>query len=105
VRERLGRDVPVVILTGDISTEALRDIAGQDCVQLNKPVKSHELSKAILRLLAAAAPRSAETQAHRPDGSLTARPLKPPVIFVVDDDDAVRDALCTVLEDGTRTVK
>ena len=39
LREKLHRQIPVIILTGDISTDALRDIARHDCVQLNKPVK------------------------------------------------------------------
>ena len=41
LREKLHRPIPVIILTGDISTGTLRDIALQDCVQLNKPVKLH----------------------------------------------------------------
>ena len=49
--ETLHRQIPFIILTGDISTGTLRDIAGQDCVQLNKPVKLWELNQAIQRLL------------------------------------------------------
>ncbi len=51
LREALHRQVPFIILTGDISTDTLRDIAGQDCGRLNKPVKQAELSQAIQRLL------------------------------------------------------
>ena len=51
LREKLHRQIPVIILTGDISTETLRDIARHDCVQLNKPVKSKELTQVIQRLL------------------------------------------------------
>ena len=54
LRELIGRPVPVIILTGDISTSALRDIADHDCEQLNKPVKPRVLSQTIRRLLAAA---------------------------------------------------
>ena len=39
LREKLHAQIPVIILTGDISTETLRDIALQNCVQLSKPVK------------------------------------------------------------------
>ncbi len=39
LRETLHRDIPVIILTGDISTGALKEISQQNCVQLNKPVK------------------------------------------------------------------
>ena len=51
LRKVIGHYVPVIILTGDISTSALRDIADHDCVQLNKPVKPKVLSQEIQRLL------------------------------------------------------
>jgi two-component system CheB/CheR fusion protein len=51
LREALHREIPFIILTGDISTDTLRDIARQDCVQLNKPVKFKDLAQAIQRLL------------------------------------------------------
>ena len=51
MRESLHRQIPVVILTGDISTDTLRRIASQDCVQLNKPVKTTDVMQAIQRLL------------------------------------------------------
>src|SRR5208283_4209986 len=38
LRARLGCVVPVVVLTGDISTETLRAVASAGCEQLNKPV-------------------------------------------------------------------
>ncbi len=46
-----GAKLPVIVLTGDISTETMRDVAGHGCVQLNKPVKVAELSRTIQRLL------------------------------------------------------
>ncbi len=52
LRAITNADLPVIILTGDISTETMRDVAGQNCMQLNKPVKVGELSKAIQTLLA-----------------------------------------------------
>jgi two-component system CheB/CheR fusion protein len=51
LREALHREVPLIILTGDISTATLRDIASQSCVHLNKPVKLTELMQTIQRLL------------------------------------------------------
>ena len=51
LREKLGTALPIIILTGDISTETMRDVARQNCVQLNKPVKVQELSATIQRLL------------------------------------------------------
>ena len=51
LREMLHRAVPVIVLTGDISTDTLRDIAAHDCVQLNKPVQPEALMFAIQQLL------------------------------------------------------
>jgi two-component system CheB/CheR fusion protein len=91
--------IPFIILTGDISTDALRDIARHDCVQFNKPVKLRELTQAIEKLLA------------KPLAPLAARPLevqttsRKPKVFVVDDDDQVRGAIAVVLEDAGRVVE
>ena len=52
LRQELDGQTPFIILTGDISTETLRDIALHDCVYLNKPVKLGELTRAIEKLLA-----------------------------------------------------
>ena len=51
VRETLDREIPVVILTGDISTVTLREIARCGCVQLNKPVTADELTRIVRSLL------------------------------------------------------
>ena len=42
---QLHRQTPVIVLTGDISTSTLREIAGYDCAELNKPVRLKELIK------------------------------------------------------------
>ncbi|WP_219893240.1 chemotaxis protein CheB [Aquisediminimonas profunda] len=52
LRREIGRPIPVVILTGDISLAALRDISDHDCEKLNKPVKPKILLQTIRRLLA-----------------------------------------------------
>ncbi|MEI9914732.1 MAG: response regulator [Methylovirgula sp.] len=51
LRTKFHRETPVIILTGDISTATLRDIAAQGCIQVNKPVKFRELTQLIQRLL------------------------------------------------------
>ncbi|WOJ91228.1 response regulator [Methylocapsa polymorpha] len=51
LRERLGHDLPALILTGDRSTGSLRNIALHNCTQLSKPAKLEELTQAIQRLL------------------------------------------------------
>lgn len=96
LRERLHRQVPVIILTGDISTATLRNIALQNCVRLNKPVKLKELTRAIERLLpttqaAANIPLPLPVKTDAGEGSS--------VIFVVDDDANVREAIRDVLEE------
>ena len=103
LRRELGRQIPFIILTGDISTEALRDVARHDCVQFNKPVTLRELTQAIEKLLA------------KPPAAPATRPLRPleeanafsgrAKIFIVDDDPQIRDALRTVLEDDGRVVE
>jgi two-component system, chemotaxis family, CheB/CheR fusion protein len=100
--EVLERPIPVIILTGDISTGTLRDIALQNCLHLSKPVRPQELAQAIQRLLAAA-PASVRPPVSEP---VTAAPgLSSPVIFVVDDDRQVRDGLRSVLDADGRTVE
>ena len=102
LREALQHQVPVIILTGDISTGTLRDIASQDCAQLNKPVKLRDLTHVIQRLLPLP-PRGGQARAHKAAGPADGR--RPPVIFVVDDDGNVRDGIRGVLEDAGQAVE
>jgi two-component system, chemotaxis family, CheB/CheR fusion protein len=102
LREIFRRHIPVIILTGDISSDTLRDIALGDCTQLNKPMKLNELTQVIQSLLRA--PQSVE----RTHGRHAVEPLSaagPPVIFVVDDDRNVRESLRSVLEEDGRIVE
>ncbi len=85
LRTHLHLQIPVVILTGDISTGTLRDIARDDCVQLYKPVKPGELLHVVHGLL----PIPPAVPAGGPG---------PPVIFVVDDDSHVRAGIREMLE-------
>ena len=94
LRRELELKIPFVILTGDISTGALRDIVAHDCVQFSKPVKLRELTLAIAKLLGRPLAPSAEIP-------LVFRKSR---VFVVDDDDQVRSALSTVLEDEGHAV-
>jgi two-component system CheB/CheR fusion protein len=55
LREILKRPVSVIIVTGDISTETMRAIAGSDCLQINKPMPLNDLNTSIQRLLAGGA--------------------------------------------------
>ncbi len=104
VREKLHRQIPAIILTGDISTSALRRIAGQDCVQLNKPVKTAEVMRAIQRLLPISQPVPPE-QPHVRRGSKVAQKPEGAVIFVVDDDNHVREGIRSLLDADGRVVE
>ena len=103
LRETLRRQIPTIILTGDISTETLRAIALQQCAQLNKPVQVNTLSQMIQSLLPELPPVAPASLPHHADmpgeGGLE------PVIFVVDDDTGVRDAIRAVLEEDGQTVE
>ncbi len=102
IRERFHRQIPVVVLTGDISTETLRRIASQDCVQLNKPVKAIDVTQAIQRLL----PIS-QHASHPPLAGRTGliRDAETSVIFVIDDDSYVREGIRELLEADGRSVE
>ncbi|THD44091.1 MAG: response regulator [Bradyrhizobium sp.] len=102
LREELGRPIPFIILTGDISTEALRDIGLHNCVQFNKPVKLRELTQAIETLLAKPTAAPAVHAVHPVESAIVADRGK---IFIVDDDDRIRGAIGAVLEDDGRVVE
>jgi len=92
LQETLGRDIPAIILSGDISTDTLREIARQGRVYLGKPVTAKALTRLIQELLSAPRPASPADD-------------RPPAIFVVDDDRTVREALRDLLEADGRTVE
>tara|TARA_R110000868_G_scaffold102678_1_gene282822 strand:- start:251 stop:4654 length:4404 start_codon:yes stop_codon:yes gene_type:complete len=101
LRSKLRREVPVIILTGDISTGTLRNIALQNCVQLNKPVKLAELTETILRLLPVA---RVATAAQGPHPAPAGTDIALPTVYVVDDDAHIRGAVRSVLEGEGHTV-
>ena len=107
LRETLGREMPAIILTGDISTDTLREIAQGGYLHLNKPVKGRELTDLIRRCLAEPPPpRVGSRQPAEPAGDGPRPPPNlVPTIFVVDDDGAVREALRDLLRDDGRTVE
>lgn len=82
LREQICAPIPVIILTGDISTAALRDISDHDCEQLNKPVKPKLLIQTVRRMLAAL------------PNNINARSI----IYIVDDDLLIRDSMREMLE-------
>lgn len=93
----LGQEVPVIVLTGAISTVILRDIALHKCTRLNKPVKLSELSATIQRLLPHA-------RLHQPTHSDSATP-QGPLVYVVDDDRMILESMRGILEQAGKTVQ
>jgi two-component system CheB/CheR fusion protein len=91
LREAVGRDVPAIVLTGDISAETKALVAAQHVPLLTKPVRQNDLIL-VLDALLATEPRP---QAKTPASEAGSRPT----VFVVDDDAAVRTSLMAVLAD------
>ena len=107
LQEILHRALPVIILTGDISTKALRAIADSGCVQLNKPVKARALTAVIQGLLAIPVlPKASSVKKlQRLHPAAPAAITGSPVVFVVDDDCGIRAAIRSVLEEEGLTVE
>ncbi len=95
LREAVQRHIPAVLLTGDISTEALTRIAASGDLQLNKPVKVARLEQAITTLLGNTGPAD---QKATPGIEKATTPQDAPAIYIVDDDLNIRTALRAVLE-------
>jgi two-component system CheB/CheR fusion protein len=99
LRVRLQSQIPVIILTGDISTQTLRNIAAEHCAQLNKPMTLNDLTDAIQRLLPpvpVSPPKPASTGTGKAKG---------PVIYIVDDDMKLRNSISAVLHEAGMAVE
>jgi two-component system CheB/CheR fusion protein len=94
LREMIGHDVAVVIVTGDISSRTMKDIAAADCVQLNKPMKLNDLNDTIQYLLADAASLPPQSQPKPKNGPLQDQAT----IYVIDDDTTICSTMHEVLE-------
>ena len=92
VGRRLGRPVPLVVLSGDIAMTPSRATDAVDAERLMKPVTPTALIMAIQRLL----PGPSEPM-ERPT-KVVAGTEGAPVVYVVDDDPDVREAMIGVLE-------
>ncbi len=89
--------IPAIILTGDISTDSLREIAGHGCVHLNKPVRAKELTRLAQRLIPRPCPASSHGEQQLPlhlEGDETS------TVFVVDDDRAIRETMRDLLNEN-----
>jgi len=96
LREALRREIPAIILTGDISSDTLRKIAGADCVHLSKPAEPEMLTRQIQTLLAAQPQPKGDDPRPR---VVSAAGVPRPTVFVVDDERAVRDNMQELLRE------
>lgn len=100
LQKRLGADIPVIMLTGEVSTEMFAGVELQNHLRLTKPVKLRELTQAIQRALAAF--RSVTAVAFRTEVTTQPR-LVGCLVLVVDDNEQIGEAIRTVIEaDGGR---
>lgn len=97
-RRHLHFDLPAIVLTGDISSEALATIDRANCVRLSKPVRADELEAAIEQVK----PSSPEVTSL-PQMDVSARVGS--VAYVIEDDAEVRASLREVLEAGGQEVE
>jgi two-component system CheB/CheR fusion protein len=95
LRQSLHREIPAIILTGDISSNTLRKIADAGCVHLSKPAEPEILTRQILAFLAVT-PQPNNGDARR---AVASAGSPHPTVFVVDDDHALRDALQELLQE------
>ena len=102
LHKQLHHAVPAIILTGDISTDSLRTIVRHGCAHLNKPVRAPELMRLAQRLLAEPRVAAHETMLPPP---LRTEKGRPPTIFVVDDDSALRDVMRDLLRENGYAVE
>jgi len=97
VRAMLKQPLPAIVLTGDISAQAMGRIAREDCIRLSKPISPQVLIQAIEDL----APRALVHRIDDPDKTGASLP----VIFVVADAVGVRRSVRQLLESYGRRVE
>ena len=103
VRKAIGREIPAVILTGDISTNSMHEISRRGCVQRNKPVRAEELTHLIQSLLTG--PQEPMAQACLPSRGDSRGDTRRETIFIVDDERSVREPMRCLLQEGGWSVE
>jgi two-component system CheB/CheR fusion protein len=103
LRETFDSALPVLIVTGDISTDTLRTIAGAGCIQLNKPIKADALTHLVRSQLAL--PRQKPEQSPKQQPVVSVAEEFSPTVFLIDDDDALRETMRDLIEREGRLVE
>ena len=97
LRAAAGRDIPALVLTGDVSARTLRKIEESGLPHLAKPIHADQLWQALQQLAGWTPPEP--VAAGGPAAAPPARAAaEGPTIFVVDDDPLLRKAMRTFLE-------
>jgi two-component system CheB/CheR fusion protein len=91
-RDKFDHSLPIIILTGDISTNVLRQIAQENCLHFHKPIWPGDLEKAMLRLVRRSVPRETPTEPPRSSDAA--------VISIVEDDDTLGENLRNALKNS-----
>jgi two-component system CheB/CheR fusion protein len=99
LRAMLRKDLPAIVLTGDISTDAVAQIANEACIHLSKPVEPEALMRAIGQLCSGAVIASASGVAAT--GTVGTGTLGPgdraAVTYIIDDEAQIRLAIRDLL--------
>ena len=95
LRAALHREVPGIILTGDISTITLREITAQKCTHINKPVKTEDMIRIARQFLPVS---GSEPPSTGLEAAVSAKGSPSRVVFVVDDDKQICQEMRAVLE-------
>lgn len=93
LRATLHREIPVIILTGDMATDVFRDLTLQNCARLTKPINLNELTQTMRRLAPSPqlARRTLEPRAVNDSGE------ERPTVFVIDDDSHICEGITGML--------
>ena len=107
LRRAVARDVPAIVLTGDISTLAMRRISQRDVLHLAKPVTVDRLARAVSDLLGPPfgdLTRPAPLVVTEQSGTAEQFVAATAPVFLVDDDDDLRASLCELLREADHVV-
>jgi len=105
--DRLGElRMPVLVVTGDISTDTLRAISLAGCIHLNKPIKAEDLTRLVRAQLAAPRkkPELPRKPSHAAAGATGAAELAP-TVFLIDDDETLRETMRELIAQEGRPVE
>lgn len=102
LRAHFRQDIPLIMLSGDISADAAGHASLPGSIQLQKPVMAKALKQAMQQLLSVSPKPDGAGQANMKEGR---NHVAPAVIYIVDDDKHVRASLREVLEEDGRRVE